>query len=1572
MGTVTGGGTYNYGASATLTATPKDCYKFVQWNDGNKTNPRTVTVTGAATYTATFEETRNGSCGVNGDNVKWYFNACTGALRIVGTGAMMDATSTSSMPWYDYRAYVTSVTIGSGVTRIGNYAFNGCSNLTTVTIPPSITSIGNFAFYECWAMESLYITDLAAWCNISFPNYSHSCPFYRNCRADKPQGGGNLYVNGTKVTTLTIPNGITAISNYAFCGFAGITSIQFNKVTTIGTQTFASCHGLTSVTIPEGVTTIGNNSFAYCSNLQSISIPASVTSLGNQIMYNSHAITDIYVHWTTNVPAWPTQFTTKSPQSDIILHVPCGSGDLYRAATGWKDYTMQGSGTSNYTLMVKANNSAYGTVQIDDDAAGTTISKSIHCEDTHTISATGTGCHYFKQWNDGNTENPRKIGISANKTYIAEFAEGFGGGQCGTNVTWYLSCDGVMTISGVGLMSNYGTATSMPWNTIKNEIKSVVITPGVTVIGANAFANCLNLTSVSIPSSVTTIGAYAFDGCNSLTSVTIPSSVTTINYDAFRKCSSLTSVTIPSSVTSIGSEAFYGSGLTDIYVSWTTVETIPSWSSMTQAGQADNITLHVPCGTAEYYLAKAGWKTYNIRGGCNTTYTLNVVSNNNAFGLVQLDNGTPAASISEQVYTDDSHRIKALPTDACHHFVQWEDGSTDNPRIVMPNTNTTYTATFTEHQYSGKCGNNLTWVLECDSTLRISGTGMMADYSYTNQPWQSISNLIKHVVIEEGVTTIGNYAFYQMSSIKTVTNPSTLRIIGSMAFHSCYGLESINFPDGLTSIGRNTTGHGPLYGCHSLKSIYIPASVTMINKDAFLRCYSATSIVVDPANTVYDSRDNCNAIIETATNKLLYGCQTTVIPDGVVRVAQFAFEYQHNLKSIRISNTVTYFETTIFKECENLKDIYVEWTTNPPTNNLTTWAEHPNLDATITIHVPCGYKSLYTPIPVWNKYNIVDDHLKGGMCGAQGSNQTWMLSCDGHLDIKGIGAMADYAAGGAPWYEYKDAIHTITFADGLTSIGENAFAGFTNLTDIYAPWTENIPVLPASNNPQSSVTLHVPCSAISAYQSAGWGNYTIATEYTASGTCGAQGDNLTWTLCDGVLTISGTGAMANWTSTDFVPWASHRESIISVVIEDGITKIGNTAFMNCTSLTSISIPNSVTAIGTIAFAGCSSMHSITIPNTVAFIDWGAFRNCTSLTDMYVFWTETIPGWSAMTNNSPRTSITLHIPCGTDDLYNDAYGWNDYTIESNIIASGTCGAEGDNLTWELCDSILIISGTGAMANYPALNMPWKYFITSITSVIISDGVTTIGSHAFNGCSHLTSLTVPPSLTSIGQNAFSGCWAMESLYISDLTAWCNITFGTYDSYPFSRNGYSNYVGGGDLYVNGTKVTTLIIPDGVTEIKNHAFYGCACITDIQFNQVTSIGREAFNGCHGLTEITIPEGVTAIGQYGFTYCSHLQSISIPASASSLGTSMLAADNALTDIYVHWTENIPVWPENFTKKSPQSSITLHVPCAASDLYHATDGWNGYNLEAEGGPYTITVQPSNPTMGTVSVEKSTD
>ena len=159
------------------------------------------------------------------------------------------------------------------VTSISEEAFAGCNFLSSITIPKTIESISESAFATGSSNISVYISDLAAWCKINFENE------YANPLSD---GDSKLYVNGVLITDLKIPDGITEIKPYSFCGYDSLTSLSIpNSVTTIGDYAFSYCFGLTSLTIPNSVTTIGGNAFSYCSGLTSLSIPNSVTTIGN-------------------------------------------------------------------------------------------------------------------------------------------------------------------------------------------------------------------------------------------------------------------------------------------------------------------------------------------------------------------------------------------------------------------------------------------------------------------------------------------------------------------------------------------------------------------------------------------------------------------------------------------------------------------------------------------------------------------------------------------------------------------------------------------------------------------------------------------------------------------------------------------------------------------------------------------------------------------------------------------------------------------------------------------------------------------------------------------------------------------------------------------------------------------------------------------------------------------------------------------------------------------------------------------------------------------------------------------
>lgn len=221
---------------------------------------------------------------------------------------------------------------------------------------------------------------------------------------------------------------------------------------------------------------------------------------------------------------------------------------------------------------------------------------------------------------------------------------------------------------------------------------------------------------------------------------------------------------------------------------------------------------------------------------------------------------------------------------------------------------------------SGTCGTNLTWVLK-DWTLTISGTGAMKNYSRVNSksPWYSYRSQFQSVVIEEGITSIGEFAFYNCNSLTDITLPDSLISIGEHAFYDCLSLTDITLPDNLTNIRA-----GAFWNCESLTEILIPDSVTSISNGAFFLCDNLAEILVSKNNSVYTSQDG--VLFNKEMDKLIIYPEgkegICVVPEGVTAIGDKAFFHCYRFTEIILPDSLTSIEIYAFSQCINLTDVY--------------------------------------------------------------------------------------------------------------------------------------------------------------------------------------------------------------------------------------------------------------------------------------------------------------------------------------------------------------------------------------------------------------------------------------------------------------------------------------------------------------------------------------------------------------------------------------------------------------------------------------------------------------------------
>jgi hypothetical protein len=501
------------------------------------------------------------------------------------------------------------------------------------------------------------------------------------------------------------------------------------------------------------------------------------------------------------------------------------------------------------------------------------------------------------------------------------------------------------------------------------------------------------------------------------------------------------------------------------------------------------------------------------------------------------------------------------------------------------------------------------------------------------------------------VTTIGGAAFENCTSLTSVTIGNSVTTIGARAFWGCIGLTEVIIPNSVTTIGEEAFGY-----CTGLTSVTIGNSVTTIERWAFENCTGLTSVIIPNSVT-------------TIGNRAFWGC------DG--------------LTSITIGNSVTTIgsgafggrTTSLLRKVTNLA-------TAPQSIGL--FSEmFPVSPFLLLLYVPPEAIDAYKSAPIWRDFGRI---LAIGDCISDTvEGFTWSI-CNDVLTIGGEGAMPR----SIPWGIYHHLVSTVIIQDGVTTIGSGAFWFFTGLTSVTIPnsvttieqrafgyctgLTEiTIPnsvttirdrafemtglteVVNLADIPQwidsstfpniHNIRLTVLGTAIDAYKTADvWRDFgeILPINYydgCQGGIWGLSGPT-TWCISDGTLTISGEGAMRNY-GWDIIaghvhtpPWMAHQNLFTAVIIENGVTSIGDWAFQYCTDLTSITIGNSVTTIGVGAFLGCTGLTEVTIPNSVTTIERLAFRGCTGLTSVIIGNSVTTIGLEAFRDCTGLTSVTI--------------------------------------------------------------------------------------------------------------------------------------------------------------------------------------------------------------------------------------------------------------------------------------------------------------------------------------------
>ena len=1061
----------------------------------------------------------------------------------------------------DMNIVIPSTYNGKPVTLIEGNAFKNCSKIRSIVVPDSVTSIGRSAFYGCSSLRTITLPfvggSLNNTTNVNF-GYIFGASDYQYNSTYVPQTlstviitggqsiGSRAFYNLTGIKSITLPESVTSIAYGAFYGCTNLTNITMtDSVTSIGDYAFYGCSKLESIDLSDNIQAISINLFEGCSSLTSVNIPQSVTSIGSYAFKGCSKLVDI------NIP--------------------------------------------------------YGIDRIN--------------------SETFYGCSSLKNIIIPNSVQSISKGAFEGCTSLESITVPYLGSYHGASYASLNTCFGYIFGYTTGSSSDYhyyGSSNYYKFN-IPASLKTVTVSSGT--IYSSSFKNCSNITNIILLEGVTDISSSAFEGCTSLTDIYIPNSVKYFYSDSFKDCKNLSNVHISSIDAWCDIDSFWDNPLrygAKLCVNGEAIDKIVIPESVTEIKY--NAFNHISASEVVILgnVTKIGKNAFiNSKiGKINLPETLEIIDES-AFANCRF--------LTEIVIPNSVTNIGFGAFSGCDKI----------QKMTLP---------FVGESSDGKGATYVGYIFGCS-----------IDYKYKQDSFVPAS--LKSVVING---FIGSGAFEECNNIETVVISGATTTIGSRAFCRCRSLTTVTILDGVTTIGYDSFEY-----CYNLSEITIPKSMTTIGNEAFYSCsklkvvnnwsdlkftkgttlYGYIAYYADVVNVYNDSEVSIDGLIFISNPEGNYlirydGTETSItlpesyngeayiidsyafcnssvtsiiIPEGMIEILNYAFSGS-SIESITIPSTVTYIGDHAFTNCRSLRSVVFADGIQLPGIYAGTFEGCISLRS---VTIPDGVEYIY-PDAFKNCESLQSVEFPDSLINIHDRAFYGCKSLQRLTLPVNLVSIGQNAFGGCT------SLYSIDFNEGV-GLHNKAFEGCISLKSIYLP--ENVKLY--------NYGAFAGCSNIKYISIAGSINighigelfgYEVYTDKPAF-------YHEQVTLSDGqafyyVFDIPNLLASVTIHNIDVVDYMFQNVTSLEVVYfaSDFQGYIGEGAFIGCTSLVSVEFDydSCLTRIGASAFQNCSSLDSIVIGSNVRSIGSYAFYGCSSLKSVEF---KSTYGWKCVSPNN---------------------------------------------------------------------------------------------------------------------------------------------------------------------------------------------------------------------------------------------------------------------------------------------------------------------------------------------------